>query len=115
MPEILVAVNVENGLPGSTWQIKQDPRYILAVVHRLRGHIDVSKATGNMFTATWNDGFVELEMPRVDGDYDMFLAVVKTLLESMAKVMIEVEWGSKFLKAAMSGGIAVPGPGMRVV
>lgn len=117
MSDLIVEVNVENGLPATEWRIKDDPRYLLAVVHELkeyqkRNDVQTTTVSGK-FVARWMNetNRVQLEIPFVDGDYKMFLFVLTQTLESMAKIKIEIEWGRKFLGAMMAQPkIAVPNP-----
>lgn len=114
MSDIIVEVNVENGLPGSKWNIRPDPRYLLAVVHKLR---ECTKKGApflvpgiDKFSATWDDGYVNVEIPVINGNQEMFLFVLTQTLESMAKVKIETEWGAKFLETMIAKPtIAMPG------
>lgn len=116
MSEVIVEVNVENGLPGSRWWIKDDPRYLLAVVYRLKEfqarNTDyppkAAMKNSDKFVARWQDGYAEIEIPFVDGDLETFLFVLIQTLESIAKVKIEVEWGGKFMKAMLQSKIATP-------
>lgn len=115
MSEIIVEVDVVDGLPGTMWTIKQDPRYLLAVVHKLKEYQrhGTPIATGaDKFVARWLEGgYVEIEVPAIDGDHKAFLFVLTQTLESIAKIKIEMEWGRKFLGQMMAQPqIARPNP-----
>lgn len=120
---LIVEVDVKNGLPGTKWYIKQEPRYLLAVVHGLKefqrdrcqkNHL--FRPNTGKFAAKWEDGYVKLEVPMIDGDFEVFLFVLIQTLESMAKSLLEIKWGGMFLDAMLNQGqITVPKIGRKLV
>lgn len=110
MSDLILEVNVENGLPGTAWifgQDRQDPRYLLAVVYKLREYQEDDSAYRSTpvwaedlekFVATWQNGYVQLAIPVIDGDYKVFVFVLAQVLESIAKIKIELQWGDEFFK-----------------
>lgn len=128
---IIVEVSVENGLPGAEWAVERDPRLLLAVVFKLQefqkhnsGYQAREMVGSDKFTAVWKDGNVELFIPLVDGDHRVFLFILEQTILAMAKVLIEIEWGSRIMaelqeKVArarmLNKGIAVPGGGQIVL
>jgi len=100
---------VENGPPGTEWRIKDDPRHLLAVVHKLKEyqaqdtHYVKKRFPPDKFVARMGEtGYVEIEVPYMNGDRNAFLFVLTQTLESMAKIKIEMEWGRKFLGAMVT-------------
>lgn len=119
-PELIleVDVDVKNGLPGTSWSIKRDPRYLFAVVYKLREYAlrddmyhSQTLLSTNKFVARFADGDVQMEIPYVDGNHRMFLSVLIQVIEAIAKVLLELDWGSKFMVKMNQQKIAVPKTG----
>lgn len=119
--KLIVEVEVEDGLPGAEWKVEKDPRLLLAVAYELDKilkHNYACNVTGDKFIAEWEDGHTRLTLPEVNGDTRMLYFILMKTIEAMAKVLIEIEWGTRVMaelqaKVAraklLDKGIAIPG------
>jgi len=117
---MIIEVEIKEGLPAPVWNVVRDPRILLAVVYELKKMLK----SGDFSEVQWSEGNffrvfvappeeIAIEFPMDTINRERLVYVLCGVLESMARILFEFEWGARFLadmqmKAAQSKGIVVP-------
>lgn len=101
-PRTIVAWPNEGGLPSrSRYAVVEDSTLLFAVVHAIEKTLKTdyyAGGEGTTFLAKWDGEKMNLTLPHVDGDPELFLTVLAKILSCMADFLVQVVWGSGVLE-----------------